>query len=54
MFEQQLHDIVVRLVGCNVERSEELLVLVVQVAPLSEIRDFEIEFLHYHSHCNHL
>ena len=37
MFEQQLHDIVVRLVGGNVEGGEELLVLVVQVAPLSEI-----------------
>ena len=37
MFEQQLHDIVVRLVSGNVEGGEKLLVLVVQVAPLSEI-----------------
>ena len=37
MFEQQLHDIVVRLVGGNVEGGEELLVLVVQVAALSEM-----------------
>ena len=38
MFEQQLHDIVVRLVSGNVEGGEKLLVLVVQVAALSEMK----------------
>ena len=37
MFEQQLHDIVVRLVSGDVEGGEKLFVLVVQVASLSEI-----------------
>ena len=37
MFQQQLHDIVVRLVSGNVEGGEKLLVLVVQVAALSEM-----------------
>ena len=34
MFQQELHDIVVGLVGGEVKGGEELFVLVVQVAPL--------------------
>ena len=34
MFQQELHDVVVGLVGGEVEGGEELFVLVVQVAPL--------------------
>ena len=34
MFQQELHDVVVGLVGGEVEGGEELFVLVVQIAPL--------------------
>ena len=37
MFQQELHDIVVGFVSGEVEGGEELFVLVVQVASLSEI-----------------
>ena len=36
VLQQQLHDVVVGLVGGDVERGEELLVLVIQVATLPE------------------
>ena len=36
MLEQQLHDIVVRLISGNVEWGEKLLVLIIQVATLPE------------------
>ena len=41
MFQQELHDIVVGLVGGEVEGGEELFVLVVQVAPLPMV-DIEV------------
>ena len=41
MFQQELHDVVVGLVGGEVEGGEELFVLVVQVAPLPII-DIEV------------
>ena len=41
MFQQELHDIVVGLIGGEVEGGEELFVLVVQVAPLPII-DIEV------------
>ena len=41
MFQQELHDIVVGLVGGEVEGGEELFVLVIQVAPLPMV-DIEV------------
>ena len=41
MFQQKLHDIVVGLVGGEMEGGEELFVLIVQVAPLPII-DMEV------------
>ena len=41
MFQQELHDVVVGLVGGEMEGGEELFVLVVQVAPLPII-DIEV------------